>query len=108
MAPRRKVDRVESALERRKRLELELEQARRDEAAEAEENAKKGPRVIAAAWAFKWAISELKAAGRLHDDYVAVAVQKMPRETTIAKEYGLSETEQHNVIERLKKAIAGL
>lgn len=108
MAPRRKVDRVETAQARMKRLERELEQARQDAAVEAQEKAKEGPEMVAAAFLFKWSMARLARGNRLHEDYAAVAVQKQPKEAIIARDADMSETERENIIDKMKKAIAAL
>lgn len=110
MAPRRKVNKEETAAARMKRLEKELEQARQDAALEATANAEKGPSAVAMTVAVKELIARFKK--DLPEDapdwMKAIIPQSFPKERLIGKRFGLSETEIHNAMEKGRKAIAGL
>lgn len=110
MPPRRKADRVETAQERRKRLERELEQARQDEALEAEQMAKRGPSAVSMTVAIKELVARF--CRELPQDepewMKAIIPQAFPKERVIGRRHGLSDTEIHNAAEKARKAIAGL
>lgn len=110
MAPRKKADRIETAQDRMKRLERELEQARQDAAVEAEEMAKAGPRKVALTIALKEIIAAVR--NELGPDapewVLNVVPQTFPKEKIIGRRHGLSDTEIHNAAEKARKTVAGL
>lgn len=102
-------------------LEQRLKEAERQEQREAEEaariermhkNRSAATHLISVAAAFKEALKALKSADPeifvLNSAWLEIPQQAQPRETNIAKQFDLSETERDNAKERGRKAIRGL
>jgi type II secretory pathway component PulC len=110
MAPRRKVDRVETAAEAVDRIRKELADAEMRAAQEAEENAKKGPRHVALVTALKEIVAAIS--DEMPADKPAwfdqIVVQQFPKEKIVGRRLGMSETEIHTASEKGRKAIGGL
>lgn len=101
---------VEQLLAERAALDEQIEAAQMAE--RLQRNRANAERAIAVVGAFKEALGWLKDLDPeilvLNEAWLAIPQQAQPRETLIAKKFGLSETEASNAKEKGRKAIRGL